>query len=354
MQHTDTDDRRWLAVTERDAAADGQFVFAVITTGVYCRPSCRARRPLRQNIRFYADVHAAEQAGFRPCKRCQPDVDNPHAAQQARIARACRLLEASDTPLTLAALAKDVAMSPYHLHRLFKMATGLTPRAWQQAHRADKLRAALSAGKDVTHAIFDAGYGSGSMFYQQADAALGMTPRQFKNGGAQARIQFALGRCQLGEFLVAQSERGVCAILLGDTPQALLHELETSFPQAHLEPGDRAFEQHVAQVVGWLDHPQGEFMLPLDLRGTAFQREVWQALRATAPGTTLSYQALAHRIGRPNATRAVAGACAANRLAVVVPCHRVVRQDGDLSGYRWGVERKRALLQREAEEDNDA
>lgn len=354
MQHTDIDDRRWLAVIQRDAAADGEFVFAVITTGIYCRPSCRARRPLRQNIRFFADPAHAEQAGFRPCKRCQPDKASAHSAQQARIVEACRLLEASVEPLTLAALAKKVAMSPYHFHRLFKAATGLTPRAWQQARRAATLREALSTGKNVTRAAQDAGYSSSSVFYQQADAALGMTARQFRNGGAKSHIQFALGRCQLGEFLVAQSERGVCAILLGDDPQALLHELQTSFPQAQLTPGDSAFGQRVAQVIGWLERPQGEFMLPLDLRGTAFQREVWQALRAIAPGTTVSYQELARRIGRPHATRAVAGACAANRLAVVVPCHRVVRKDNGLAGYRWGVARKRALLRREAQEEKDA
>ncbi len=351
MKHTDIDDRRWQAVTQRDGTADGEFVFAVVTTGVYCRPSCRARRPLRHNVRFFAATQAAEQAGFRPCKRCQPDKASPHAAQQARIAEACRLLEASDAPLTLEALAKQVAMSPYHFHRLFKATTGLTPKAWQQASRADKVRDALSGGKDVTRALFDAGYASGSVFYQQADAALGMTARQFRQGGTNTRIQFALGRCQLGEFLVAESERGVCAILLGDDPQALLHELETSFPQAQLEPGNSAFDQRVAQVIGWLERPEGEFALPLDLRGTAFQREVWQALRAIAPGSTVSYQELARRIGRPRATRAVAGACAANRLAVVVPCHRVIRQDGGLSGYRWGVERKRALLEREAQEE---
>lgn len=349
MQQTDIDDRRWLAVVQRDSEA--RFIFAVITTGVYCRPSCRARRPLRQNIRFFADAPAAERAGFRPCKRCQPDKASAHAAQQARIAEACRLLEESDEPLTLEALAKKVAMSPYHFHRLFKAATGLTPGAWQRARRADKVRDALSGGKAVTHALYEAGYASGSGFYRQADAALGMTARQFKNGGANARIRFALGRCQLGEFLVAESERGVCAILLGDKPQALLRELEASFPQAELAPGDSAFERRVAQVIGWLERPEGEFALPLDLRGTAFQREVWQALRAIAPGTTVSYQELARRIGRPNATRAVAAACAANRLAVVVPCHRVIRQDGGLSGYRWGVERKRELLKREAQEE---
>ncbi|MBV4411952.1 bifunctional DNA-binding transcriptional regulator/O6-methylguanine-DNA methyltransferase Ada [Enterobacteriaceae bacterium YMB-R22] len=351
MSYADNDERRWLAVEKRDRSRDDEFVYAVITTGVYCRPTCRARRPLRQHVRFFNDAGAAEDAGFRPCKRCQPDKSHPHAAQQAKIVQACRLLEASETPLTLEALADKVAISPGYFHRLFKAATGLTPRAWQQARRASKLRDALSGGQKVTRALYDAGYASGSVFYQQADAALGMTARQFRNGGEGVTVYFALGRCQLGEFLVAESERGVCAILLGDEPQALVAELTQSFPKARLTPGDAAFQQRVAQVVGWLERPQGEFALPLDLRGTAFQREVWQALRAIAPGTTVSYQELARRIGRPRASRAVAGACAANLLAVVVPCHRVVRQDGGLSGYRWGVARKRALLAREAQEE---
>lgn len=345
------DEGRWQAVQARDPAADGHFVFAVTTTGIFCRPSCRARQPLRRNVRFFDDAQAAAAAGFRPCKRCQPEREDALARQRERIVEACRLLERSETPLTLEALSRQVAMSPYHFHRLFKAITGLTPRAWQQARRASKVREALTSGQEVTRALYDAGYPSGSSFYHQADAALGMTARQYRHGGERADIRYALTHCQLGALLVAESERGICAILPGDDPGTLVAELTRLFPRARLDADDSAFAQRVAQVVSWLDRPQGAFTLPLDLQGTAFQRQVWQALREIPAGSTLSYQALAARIGRPKATRAVAGACAANRLAVVVPCHRVIRQDGALSGYRWGAARKRQLLAREAEQE---
>ncbi len=351
MTQYTTDESRWQAVLARDPAADERFVFAVITTGIFCRPSCRARHPLRRNVRFFGDAAAATEAGFRPCKRCQPDREDAMARQRERIVEACRLLERSETPLTLEKLARQVAMSPYHLHRLFKAMTGLTPRAWQQARRASKVREALASGQEVTRALYDAGYSSGSSFYQQADAALGMTARQYRQGGYRADIRYALTRCQLGELLVAESERGICAILPGDSPQALVAELTHMFPRARLDAGDLGFAQRVARVVSWLDRPDGAFALPLDLQGTAFQRQVWQALQEIPAGVTLSYQALAARIGRPRATRAVAGACAANRLAVVIPCHRVIRQDGTLSGYRWGAARKRLLLARETEQE---
>ncbi len=346
-----TDECRWQALQARDSAADDHFVFAVITTGIFCRPSCRARHPLRCNVRFFGDAAKAAEAGFRPCKRCQPDREDARARQRERIIEACRLLERSETPLTLEKLARQVAMSPYHFHRLFKAMVGLTPRAWQQARRASKVREALASGQEVTRALYDAGYPSGSSFYQQADAALGMTVRQYRQGGERADIRYALTRCQLGVLLVAESERGICAILPGDCPQSLVAELTQMFPRARLDADDCGFAQRVAQVVSWLDRPEGAFALPLDLQGTAFQRQVWQALRGIPAGTTLSYQALAARIGRPQATRAVAGACAANRLAVVIPCHRIIRQDGALSGYRWGVARKRLLLAREAEQE---
>ncbi|MTD42597.1 bifunctional DNA-binding transcriptional regulator/O6-methylguanine-DNA methyltransferase Ada [Erwinia sp. CPCC 100877] len=346
-----TNEGRWQAVQAREPAADGRFVFAVITTGVFCRPSCRARHPLRRNVRFFDDVAEAAEAGFRPCKRCQPEREDAMARQRERVVEACRLLERSETPLTLDELSYRVAMSPYYLHRLFKSMTGLTPRAWQQARRASKVREALASGRQVTRALYDAGYPSGSSFYQQADAALGMTARQYRQGGEQADIRYALTRCWLGELLVAESERGICAILPGDDPRALVAELSRLFPRARLDASDRGFVQRVAQVVSWLDRPEGAFALPLDLQGTAFQRQVWQALQSIPAGETLSYQTLAQRIGRPQAIRAVAGACAMNRLAVVVPCHRVIRQDGALSGYRWGAARKRRLLAREAEQE---
>lgn len=338
---------RWQAVESRDARADERFVFAVVTTGIFCRPSCRARRPLRDNVRFYPDAAGALAAGFRPCKRCQPDKTPPQQQKAMRIAAACRQMETSAAPLTLAELAQNAAMSPYHFHRLFKSVTGLTPKAWQQALRAQKLRKALREGESVTGAIYASGYASGSAFYREADAALGMTARQYLRGGETAPVDWTIVSCQLGLCLVAQSERGVCAIFPGESRERLESELLTLFP--HAQPSqDADFHQRVAQVVAFLDAPAGEWTLPLDIRGTAFQQQVWQALRAIPAGSTLSYSELAQKIGKPGAVRAVASACAANKLAVAIPCHRVVRGDGALSGYRWGVERKAALLAREA------
>ncbi|TNV21500.1 bifunctional DNA-binding transcriptional regulator/O6-methylguanine-DNA methyltransferase Ada [Buttiauxella sp. B2] len=345
-----TDESRWQAVETRDSRADGQFIFAVKTTGVCCRPSCSARHPLRKNVVFFKTVAAAIDAGFRPCKRCQPDKLAPEQQRIDRITQACRILETSSEPVVLAQLAAQVAMSPFHFHRLFKQVTGLTPHAWQKALRAKRLREQLTQGELVTRAIFDAGYQSGSNFYQQADEVLGMTAKQYRQGGERTMIQFVAGSCRLGEFVVAQSERGICAILLGNDAQELVHELEMLFPHSSLKAGDEAFARNVAQVVSFLEHPGQHFALPLDIQGTAFQQQVWQALRDIPAGQTASYRDIAQRIGKPQAVRAVAGACAANKLAVIIPCHRVVRNDGALSGYRWGVERKRQLLDIEAEQ----
>ncbi|VEB96206.1 Regulatory protein of adaptative response [Cedecea lapagei] len=342
-----TEQRRWQAVEQRDAQADGKFVFAVKTTGIFCRPSCSARRPLRENTAFYETPEAALAAGFRACKRCQPDKLAPELQRVARIEQACRILESSESSLTLDELAGQVAMSSFHFHRLFKSVTGLTPNEWQKAHRARRLRQGLAQGKEVTKAIFDAGFQSGSAFYHRADETLGMTASQYRKGGVRAQVQFVVGTCRLGEFLVAESERGICAILLGERAEALIGELEAEFPRSQLMPGDELFASRVAQVVSFIESPTAEFTLPLDIRGTAFQQQVWQALRAIPPGATVSYSELAARIGKPAAVRAVAGACAANTLAVAIPCHRVIRSDGGLSGYRWGVERKRQLLENE-------
>lgn len=342
------DESRWLAVETRDNRKDAEFVFAVRTTGIFCRPSCSARHPLRKNVLFFAGSADAQAAGFRPCKRCQPDKLAPELQRAERVTQACRIIETSNSPLTLNELASQVAMSPFHFHRLFKSVTGLTPNAWQKALRTQRLREQLAQGETVTRAVFDAGFQSGSNFYQQANAALGMTARQYRQGGELATVRFVVGTCRLGEFLVAESLRGICAILLGDTPEQLINELETLFPNASLVANDPAFAARVALVVSVLEQPERDFGLPLDIQGTAFQRQVWQALRAIPAGETVSYQDIAARIGKPKAVRAVAGACAANKLAVIIPCHRVVRNDGALSGYRWGVERKRQLLDIEA------
>ncbi len=266
----------------------------------------------------------------------------------ARIAAACRRIEQAETPPALDALAREAGLSPHHFHRVFKAVTGLTPKAYAQAHRGRALRAALARpGAKVVDAAFDAGFNAASRFYDSADALLGMKPAQYRDGGADTRIMFAIAQCALGALLVARSLRGLCAISLGDDPDALLRELQDRFPRAELVGGDAAFEQLVAQVVGFVEAPRIGLDLPLDIRGTAFQQRVWEALRKVPAGATVSYAEIAARIGSPGAVRAVAQACAANRLAVAIPCHRVVRSDGALSGYRWGIARKQQLLARE-------
>ncbi len=342
------DEQKWAAVQRREKAADGAFVYAVRTTGVYCRPSCAARSAHRQNVTFHTTCQEAERAGFRPCKRCRPN-EAPLAEQQAAlVAKACRLIEAAEEGPALETLAAAAGMSRFHFHRVFKAVTGVTPRAYAAAHRAQRVREQLGRSRTVTEAIYGAGFNSGGRFYETSPQILGMTPRDFREGGAHAEIRFAVGECSLGSILVAATARGVCAILLGDAPEPLVRDLQDRFPRANLVGGDREFEQLVARVIGFVEAPALGLNLPLDVRGTAFQQRVWQALRAVPAGRTVSYRQIAERIGAPKAVRAVAQACGANALAVAIPCHRVVRTDGAISGYRWGVERKRALLQREA------
>ncbi len=350
MAETVLKDPRWALVVARDANADGQFYYSVETTGVYCRPSCGARKPRPENVRFFSTRQAAEQAGYRPCKRCrpgQPALGEQHAAMVAEL---CRYIESAETAPTLDALARRARMSSFHLHRVFKAVTGVTPKAYASAHRANKVRQALTSGNSVTDAIFDAGYNANGRFYEESNHLLGMTPKRYKTGGAGVTIRFAVGECSLGSILVAATERGVCAIMLGDDPEALVRDLQDLFPKAELIGGDSEFEQLVAKVIGFVEMPKLGLDLPLDVRGTAFQQCVWQALRKIPAGETVSYSEIARRIGSPRSARAVANACAANTLAVAIPCHRVVRIDGGLSAYRWGVERMRTLLQREAEE----
>lgn len=342
------DAERWAAIRRRDRAADGKFFYSVRTTGVYCRPSCGARLPRRENVRFHASCAEAERAGFRPCKRCRPDAPALAERHAAVVAEACRLIEAAETPPDLDTLAASAGMSRFHFHRVFKAATGVTPKAYASASRAERLRGELRRSATVTAAIYDAGYNSSGRFYAASDSVLGMTPKDFRAGGKGAAIRFALGQCSLGAILVAATEKGICAILFGDDPETLLRDLQDRFPKAELIGGDREFEQWVAKVVGLVEAPGHGLDLPLDLQGTIFQRRVWQALRAIPAGTTTTYSEIARRIGQPEAVRAVAGACAANPIAVAIPCHRVVRNDGALAGYRWGLARKRALLEREA------
>ena len=337
-------DPRWATVIARDAAADGQFVYSVRTTGVYCRPSCASRRARPENVQFHATREAAERAGFRPCKRCRPDRPSLTERHAAQITQACRAIESAERVPSLATLAAQAGMSAWHFHRVFKGVTGLTPRAYARAQLARRARRELARADSVTDALYDAGYNSSGRFYADADARLGMTPSTYRAGGAAARIRFAVGECSLGSILVAATGRGICAILLGDDPEMLARRLQDEFPNAELIGGDADFERLVARVVGFVEQPALGLDLPLDVRGTAFQQRVWQALRALPAGTTASYTEIARRIGAPRAARAVAQACAANRVAVAIPCHRVVRNDGALSGYRWGVERKAALL----------
>jgi AraC family transcriptional regulator, regulatory protein of adaptative response / methylated-DNA-[protein]-cysteine methyltransferase len=343
-----TDEDRWAAVVRRDRSAEGAFYYSVQTTGVYCRPACPARLARRENVRFHATCEEAERAGFRPCKRCRPN--EPALAEQraAAVAKACRLIESAAAMPDLDALAAAAGMSRFHFHRVFKTITGVTPKAYAAAHRAQRVRDQLSRRDTVTDAIYDAGFNSSGRFYETSSEVLGMTPTTFRSGGTGASIRFAVGECSLGSILVAATGKGICAILLGDDPGALVRDLQDRFPEAQMIGGDEQFEQWVARTVGFVEAPALGLDLPLDVRGTAFQQRVWQALREIPAGSTASYTTLAERIGAPKAARAVAQACAANALAVAIPCHRVVRSDGTLSGYRWGVERKRALLDREA------
>jgi AraC family transcriptional regulator of adaptative response/methylated-DNA-[protein]-cysteine methyltransferase len=341
-------DPRWAAVVARDPKADGRFFYSVRTTGVYCRPCCAARLARPENVRFHTTTQDAEVAGFRSCKRCKPDQPTMVEQRAAKVAEACRLIEGSEEAPGLAELAAHAGMSSYHFHRQFKAITGLTPKDYAAAHRAKRIRTKLGGSGTVTEAIYDAGYNSNSRFYETSNEVLGMTPTNFRAGGASTEIRFATGEFSLGSILVAKSDRGVCAILMGDDPDQLVRELQDRFPRANLIGGDGDFEQLVSKVVGFVETPSVGLDLPLDVRGTAFQQRVWQALRKIPAGATASYTEIANRIGAPKSVRAVAQACGANALAVAIPCHRVVRNDGALSGYRWGVERKRALLDREA------
>ncbi len=346
-------DPRWPRILARDRSADGAFWYSVATTGIYCRPSCPSRAANPRNVAMHATLAAARATGFRPCRRCDPDAPSGDHASRALVADACRRIAAAETPPSLAALARAAGLSPAHFHRLFRRLAGVTPHGYAAACRSRRVREALAAGAAVTSAIHDAGFASGGRFYAVAAETLGMTPTRFRAGGPGETLRFALGPCSLGTVLVASSERGIAAILLGDNPDALLRDLQDRFPRAELVGGDADYERVIAQVVGLVEAPGTGFGLPLDVRGTAFQQRVWAALRAIPPGRVQSYAAIADRLGAPAAVRAVAGACAANPLAVAIPCHRVVRSDGGLSGYRWGIERKRILLEREAMAEPD-
>jgi AraC family transcriptional regulator of adaptative response/methylated-DNA-[protein]-cysteine methyltransferase len=348
-------DTRYQAIRRRDPQAEGRFFYAVRTTGVYCRPTCAARLPRPENVEFHATAEAAERAGFRPCKRCQPRAAAPGDRQAERVRAARTQIEAriadGDTAPALAQLARDAGSSPFHFHRLFKRHTGLTPRQYAAAVRLGRFGQAVRGGATVTGAIYQAGYSSSSRFYEQATGTLGMKPTELRRGGAGLVVRATVRPCALGLMLVAATPRGVCSVAFGERAAALQADLRRRFPRAAIAPGDQALEDLADRVAALVDIDTNlgtvATDLPLDLIGTAFQQKVWRALREIPAGTTTTYAALAAKIGSPRAVRAVGTACGANPVAVAVPCHRVLRGDGGLGGYRWGLARKRALLDRE-------
>jgi AraC family transcriptional regulator, regulatory protein of adaptative response / methylated-DNA-[protein]-cysteine methyltransferase len=342
-----TDEARWQALVNKDKRADGLFWYSVKTTGVYCRPSCPARRPNRENVVFHESPADAEEIGYRACKRCGPKGPGLAAEHAKAVAIACRMIKEADEFPSLNQLAERVKMSPGYFHRLFKTTTGLTPKDYANAHRADRMKKALPKWQTVTEAIYEAGFNSNGRFYAGSSKMLGMKPKEYREGAPGNTIRFAIAECSLGSILVASSKKGVCAILLSDDPDALARDLQDQFPKANLIGGDQEYEKLVARVVGFVEAPRIGLDLPLDIRGTAFQQRVWKELQRIPAGKTTSYSEVAKRIGFPKSARAVAQACGANALAVAVPCHRVLRNNGDISGYRWGVERKQALLARE-------
>ena len=342
----------WQAVQTRDASCDGLFYYGVRTTGVYCRPSCASRQPKRENVRFFALPEAARQAGFRACLRCRPDEMAIRDPQAELVQSICRLIEQHlegqfGNKAHFAALSEQVRLSQFHLQRLFKKLMGITPRQYAEARRTDVFKTSIKAGQNVTEAMYDAGYGSSSRLYEKAAAHLGMTPATYRKGGKGMKINYTIAACPLGLLLVAATEKGICSVTLGDQSEALANNLRAEFPQADISTNDEYLQSQVKTLLAHLAGQEPHPALPLDVQGTAFQKRVWEELRNIPYGQTASYTEIARRIGQPTATRAVARACATNPAGLVTPCHRVVREGGELGGYRWGIERKRQLLEQE-------
>lgn len=340
-------DPRWTSLVNRDRNADSTFFYSVTSTGVYCRPSCAARIPRPENVQFHATIEDAESAGYRPCKRCKPNEMSPANELAVKIAKICRLIEGAESAPSLQSLANLAGMSRFHFHRVFKSVTGITPAEYASAHRTARVRDSLERSNTVTDAIYDAGFNSSSRFYERADKVLGMKPTDYRAGGSNSEIFFAIGECSMGAILAAQTKRGVCAILIGNDAGQLVQDLQDKFPKAKLVGDAPEYQEVMAQIVALVENPKSGLDLPLDIRGTAFQKRVWKALQQIPPGATITYKEVAEKIGSPKAARAVAQACGANSLAIMIPCHRVVRNDGSLSGYRWGIDRKRTLIERE-------
>lgn len=350
MNARESEARLWQACLEKDSAFDGHFVLAVKTTGIYCRPSCPARTPKRENVTFFALPHLAQQAGFRPCKRCHPDAQSVNDPQLALVSKVCRHIEShSSEPITLQSLGDQFHLSPAHLQRVFREVAGISPQDYTEACRMNQLKSALRKGMAISDATYEAGFGSSSRVYEKAAPQMGMTPRSYQQAGSGQRITFTVAPCRLGQVLVASTERGVCAVKLGDDAQALEQLLHDEFSAAEISRDDAAHRDWVEAIVAFVAGHVPHLDLPLDVRATAFQKQVWDALQRIPYGETCSYADVAQAIGRPKAVRAVAQACGANPTALIVPCHRVVAKDGSLGGYHWGVERKRKLLQQEAE-----
>jgi AraC family transcriptional regulator of adaptative response/methylated-DNA-[protein]-cysteine methyltransferase len=343
---------RWQAMSARDPQADGCFVYAVKTTGIYCRPTCPSRRPKPENVEFFDNAQLAGQAGYRACQRCRPDPENMSLQQQQLkiIEHACQLIDSAEEPPALQTLADAAGLSRFHFHRLFKDIVGVTPKEYATARRVRRLQQDLQSATSVTDAIYEAGFGSSSRVYENADATLGMTPARYRSGGAGIDIYFSVAESALGWLLVAATGKGICSIELADDAESLRQRLQQRFARARLIEDGGRLQPWLQQVLEFIRAPQRGLDLPLDIRGTAFQRQVWKTLQTIPPGQTASYGEIAQKIGKPQAVRAVAQACAGNNIALVIPCHRVVRSDGSSGGYRWGNERKKQLLSREREE----
>lgn len=338
----------WEAVVAKDANSDGRFVFAVRSTRIYCRPSCPARRPRREQVLFFDEPDAAETAGFRACRRCHPREVSVYELQQTAVENACRYIEAHlDTPVTLAALSGAVALSPYHLQKTFKKIMGITPRQYAEACRMSRLKLRLKEGDTVTGAAYESGYGSSSRLYERAGTQLGMTPATYRKGGRGMHIRYTITTSPLGRLLIGATERGICALYMGDEDMSLEAALVQEYPAAELRRADADLAAWAAAVQHHMSGAQPQLDLPLDVQATAFQWRVWQALQAIPYGSTRTYREIAQSLGKPQAARAVGRACATNPVSIVIPCHRAIREDGGLGGYRWGLDRKQTLLERE-------
>ena len=345
---TDTD--RWHAVVERDTSADGCFYYGVKTTGIFCRPSCSSRLPNRENIEYFISSQEAKASGYRECKKCKPTETSIKEETQQKVIKACRIIENSNEIPKLADLAKEVGLSAYHFHRLFKKHIGVTPKQFASNYRSKRLKDNLKSRDSITEALYEAGYSSSSGLYNKNQDQLSMKPKEYKAGGIGITIQYGVAECILGWVIVAATDIGICSVELGDDPETLPKQLQDRFPKAMLIKAGPGFTRLVKEVVNFIKSPSDNFNLPLDIQGTAFQQQVWNILRQIKPGETMNYSEVAEKIGNPEAVRAVASACSSNKLAVVIPCHRVISKDGKLTGYRWGLDRKKILLENEKEE----